>query len=221
LNLQRPSPGADSTCTAPGRTPGSFTIPALTCLILALLVSISPPATARQGRFYTLEDFLAAYLTPEPTTAETLWLTPDLRRQAEAVLGHRFPALRLRYWRNGERSAWILDEIGKEMPITMGVVVNDNRIENLVILEYRESRGGEITYPFFTRQFQQLGLTADGGDSVQHKVAALDGQIDGITGATLSVRAATKVATLALLLHRQVFSDRPPAGLADDGSRQR
>ena len=34
----------------------------------------------------------------------------------------------------------------------------------------------------------------------------LDTQIDGITGAMMSVRAVTKVATLALLYHQQVMS---------------
>jgi hypothetical protein len=185
----------------------------LLCLLLALLVSISPPANARQGRFYTAEEFLTAYLAPEHGSPQTLWLTAELRRQAEAVLGHRFPPLRLRYWQIGSKSAWILEEIGKEMPITLGVVVGGDHIDHLVVLEYRESRGGEITYPFFTQQFQERKL-AEAGEP------KLEGHIDGITGATLSVRAATRVATLALLLHRQVLAGEARAGSAVDGTSQ-
>ncbi len=167
--------------------------------MLVLLALTCTPASARQGKFYTVEAFLDTYLATEPGPPDTLWLTSGLRQQAEDVLGHRFAPLRVRYWRQGDKSAWILDEVGKEMPITMGVVVNDGRIENLVVLEYRESRGGEITYPFFTGQFKQRGLAED-SDRLE-----LDGNIDGITGATLSVRAARKIATLALLFHRHLF----------------
>lgn len=58
-------------------------------------------------------------------------------------------------------------------------------------MEFRESRGWEIRYPFFTRQFSQLRLTDSG--SLSHG-------IDAISGATLSVKAATRTANLALVL---------------------
>jgi hypothetical protein len=59
-------------------------------------------------------------------------------------------------------------------------------------MEFRESRGWEIRYPFFTRQFSQLRLTNTG---------ALSHGIDGISGATLSVKAATRSAKFALMLN--------------------
>ncbi|HCS29554.1 MAG TPA: FMN-binding protein, partial [Spongiibacteraceae bacterium] len=59
------------------------------------------------------------------------------------------------------------------------------------ILTYCESRGGEVRHPFFTEQFEGAQLGADD---------TLDRQIDGITGATLSVRAVTRVAEAALVL---------------------
>ncbi|MCV6604514.1 MAG: FMN-binding protein, partial [Porticoccaceae bacterium] len=70
-------------------------------------------------------------------------------------------------------------------------------IEQVKILEFRESRGWEVRYPFFTKQFIGVGLA-------HKKRYRLDSHIDGITGATLSVRAVKKVATLALFFHRQV-----------------
>jgi len=139
---------------------------------------------------------------------QTLWLTRGLREQAEQVLNHSFAGLRVRYWASGQRTAWVFDEIGKEMPITIGVVVDNNLIRSVDILEFRESRGGEVRYPFFTRQFEKLGL-------VRTPAAyELSGNIDGITGATLSVRAVKKVATLALLFHHQTPFTQSP-GRAD------
>ena len=102
--------------------------------------------------------------------------------------------LRIRYWGEGARTAWILEEIGKVKPITVGLVVNDDGLEKIRVLAFRESRGWEVRYPFFTDQFTGVGLMAD------HD---LDRRIDGISGATLSVRALKKLARMALYLHEQ------------------
>ena len=101
----------------------------------------------------------------------------------------------MRYWQSGTTSAWIMDEIGKELPITIGVVIRDNQIAQIKILAFRESRGWEVRYAAFTDQYLNVKITTDLG---------LDKHIDGITGATLSVRAVNKVATLALFFHQQV-----------------
>lgn len=108
------------------------------------------------------------------------------------LLGHDYPALRLRYWCQGEQSAWILEEIGKDLPITIGVVIDDDQISSLRVLIYRENRGGEVSTPAFTDQFDGVTLSTAG---------AIDRNIDGITGATLSVVALTRLATMALFLH--------------------
>jgi hypothetical protein len=125
----------------------------------------------------------------------TLWLTEDTRAGAKAAVGWVPAALRLRYWRSGERTAWILEDIGRDKPITLGIAVAGNRIERVEVLAFRESRGWEIRYPFFTDQFSGLTLGADG---------YLSGSVDGITGATLSVRAVERVARLALWLDARV-----------------
>ncbi|WP_069472977.1 FMN-binding protein [Candidatus Marithrix sp. Canyon 246] len=71
---------------------------------------------------------------------------------------------------------WILEEIGKKKPITTGIVINKGRIERFKVLIFRETRGWEVCYPFFTNQFKGNSL-----NNFSH--------IDGISGATLSVRA--------------------------------
>ncbi len=131
----------------------------------------------------------------QPPDASVLWLNDALRESLAQVLGHPPRTLRIRYWAQADRTAWILDEIGKDKPITLGVVVGSGAIESLDVLVFRESRGWEIRHAFFTDQFRDARL-----DARNH----LQPQVDGITGATLSVRAATRVAAAALLLHEHV-----------------
>ena len=135
---------------------------------------------------------------PEP---QILWLTKDLKESVKAILGHDYPALRIRYWAADGRTAWILDEIGKVKPITTGIVVNRGRIERLKVLVYRESHGWEVKHPFFTDQFREAGL---------NEKRALDRRIDGISGATLSVNALKKLAALALHLDQQTRTAKAP-----------
>ena len=146
-----------------------------------------------QERYIETADYLRdAFPMGEPIP-ETLWVSRELRELADDTLDYDIAMLRVRYWHRDRRTAWILDEIGKERPITVGVVVEDDAASMVRVLEFRESRGWEIRYPFFTDQFNDAGL--DGGDE-------LDRQIDGITGATLSVNAVTRVVRLALFLYR-------------------
>lgn len=164
-------------------------------LFFLLLLVTSGPALAgpggEAGRYMETEDYVRGAFPDGSPTPRTLWISGDLRDAVERVLGHRFAALRLRYWHDGAKSVWILDEIGKELPITIGVTVAGGAIENVRVLEFRESRGWEVRYPFFTDQFVDARLEADG---------RLDRRIDGITGATLSVGAVTRIARVALLL---------------------
>lgn len=139
------------------------------------------------------EHFVADQFGGTPPKPQAIWLTGALGEQVSEILGHRPPQLRLRYWQEDKRSVWVLNEIGKEKPITVGVSVNDQRIDQLRVLIYRESRGWEVKFPFFTDQFRSAQLQGD---------SSLDRSIDGISGATLSVHALTKLARIALLLDR-------------------
>lgn len=161
-----------------------------------LVVAFSQQAMA--VAWLSAADFIANSFT-RPPEVRTLWLTADHQAAARSILGHAYRGLRLRYWSKGKRTAWILDEIGKERPITIGVVVDDGRVSRVDILEYRESRGGEIRHPFFTAQFAGLALEDD---------LDLSGNIDGITGATLSVRAVTNTTRFALYLDRYLNAHR-------------
>lgn len=163
-------------------------------LLCGLVLLLSLPAWPREDVYQTPEQFLQEAFAGAVPKPQLLWLTDNLRPQIRAILDHDLKQLRLRYWQQERRTAWILEEIGKEKPITVGLVVDDDRIERVKVLIFRESRGWEVRYPFFTDQFVNSRLTTD------HR---LDRNIDGISGATLSVRALTKLARLALYLHRQ------------------
>lgn len=143
------------------------------------------------------EDFIDSAFE-HPPDAKTVWISGELKKQLDSLLGRSYHKLRLRYWTKHRRSAWVLDEIGKEHYITAGFVVENNTITKTSILIFRETRGWEIKYDFFTRQFNNIGLT---------EKLTLNKQIDNITGATLSVDAVKKMAKTALFLHRWINKD--------------
>jgi hypothetical protein len=157
--------------------------------------------TQAGGLYQTPEAFLDEVFAGSPPQPQVVWLRGDTRETTEKILGHRYPGLRIRYWSKDGRTAWILEEIGKERPITTGMVVNDDGIERVRVLEFRESRGSEVRHPFFTDQFPGIKLTDE---------YKLDRHIDGISGATLSVRALKKLARLSLYLHSTAMASNDP-----------
>jgi hypothetical protein len=160
---------------------------------VVLFIAMILPKLALAATVYeTQAEFLDRAFNKSPPEPSVAWLSGERKLAVKQILGHDYPALRARYWCREGRSAWVLDEIGKDLPITVGVVVVDNYIESLRVLSYRENRGGEVATPSFTEQFDGSSLQGD---------STLDTKIDGITGATLSVRALTRLATMALFLN--------------------
>lgn len=157
-------------------------------------LTLSPGAGAAVV-YQTAEAFISTAFAGSPPRAAVLWFTRGIRSGVREILGHDYPTLRLRYWLRDGRSAWVLEEIGKERPITLGVVVEGGRVAQVRVLIYRESRGAEVRRSFFTGQFRGAALTGR---------LDLDRDIDGISGATLSVRAVKKLVRLALFLDGQV-----------------
>lgn len=164
--------------------------------IATLLLFLGGMGNAQAALIKEEQAFLKQQFVEVPK-AQYLWLTGDLKKQSIAILGHSYPKIRVAYWQptqTSNQSVWILEEIGKEKPITIGVRVVNNQIESLRILKFRESRGWEVKLPSFTQQF----------DNVSFENQQLNRTIDGISGATLSVRAVTKIAKLALLFHQKI-----------------
>lgn len=163
-------------------------------LVLIVLVNLFP-GMAQAAVYQEPAEFVSESFHGNPPAPKVLWLTPEIRQEVEAVLGHAPKGMRVRYWQEQTQTVWIMDEIGKELPITTGIVVSNGAIDRVRVLVFRESRGWEVRHDFFTNQFKGASMQEDG---------RLNRQIDGISGATLSVRAVEKLARVALLLDPRV-----------------
>lgn len=168
------------------------TILLLLASTLLFIQSITP--VDAKGVYQTKEAFITQALGEMPK-AKVLWLEDDQKAIIESILAHKFSKFRLRYWQLDNQSVWVMDEIGKESPITVAIHVENSQIVKTKVLTYRETRGGEVVHDFFTDQFISAKLTPDN---------KLDKHIDGITGATLSVRALIKLSRIALYLDGQI-----------------
>ena len=163
----------------------------LSLTLFAVVMAFSQVSFAAKGVYQTPADFIShsfVDITPQ-------WLTKEDKAVVADILQHKFNRMRIRYWQAGNETVWILNEIGKEKPITMGVHVKNNQINNFKVLTFRESRGDEVRHEFFSKQF--INATLDEENRLSQNV-------DGITGATMSVRATKKVARLALWLNAKV-----------------
>ena len=162
--------------------------------IILVLAAFGYIPGARAEVYLEPDRFIEESFAAEPNQ-QVVWLNKELKQEVADILGHPYKGLRIRYWELDGRTAWILDEIGKVEPITAGFVVENGKLEEMQVLIYRETHGWEVRYPFFRKQFKGLGLNGRRG---------LDRKIDGISGATLSVNALTRLSELALHLHREV-----------------
>lgn len=167
---------------------------------ILILILLFPSLGIAKGVYQEPEDFISEAFSGTPPDTSIIWLRDELRQEVSDILQHKPDMLRLRYWYRDNRSVWVIDEIGKEKKITIGVIVNNGKIEKVKTLVFRESRGWEISQNFFTRQFINRTLTAE------HQ---LDQPVDSITGATLSVRAVDKASRIALLLHARIRENNP------------
>lgn len=157
------------------------------------VLTLSLVAAAAHGEVYQEAGAFLAEVFGSTPAPKILWLTRDIQAQASAILGHRPAQLRQRYWSQGGKSVWILEETGKEELITAGFVVVNGRIDHVRVLVYRESRGQEVRQSSFLKQFKEAKLVQG---------SRLDRDIDGIVGATLSVGAIERMARLALYFDR-------------------
>lgn len=119
--------------------------------------------------------------------AKVIQLSAAQQTSVRAILGKRYKTTSIRHWTVGDKSAFILEEIGKTEYITTGFVVSGGKISSMKVLIYRESHGWEVARSSFTKQFR--GATLEKNPKVKN-----------IAGATLSVRSLTKLSRLSLYL---------------------
>ncbi len=164
--------------------------------IIIIVFLFSYFSSSHATEYQSTEEFLFRAFSGKPPKPKLLWLTKDLKKTAAEILNHNPGFMRTRYWKTAKQSVWIINEIGKTKPITVAVIIKDKKIMLLKVLAFRESRGWEVKHDFFTSQFKQNTLASD---------LTLNQPIDGISGATLSVRALTKVAKLALFFDGKTY----------------
>jgi len=164
-------------------------------LIILLSLFVTQTAVNAKSTYLEPSKFIDESFSGQTPSPKVIWIKKDLKNQIEDILAHKYKSLRVRYWKKEERSVWILEEIGKTKSITTGIVIDKDKINQIKVLVFRESRGWEVRHPFFTKQFIDIGLSNNN---------KLTKKIDGISGATLSVRALTKLARVALLLNQHI-----------------
>ena len=160
-------------------------------LVIAIALALTAGASADERVYKKPSDFIKSAFGGKIPPTSIISLSGEVKARAKRIMAHNYRESRVRYWKQGKRSVWILEEIGKTKPITTGFIVENGRINSVEILIYRESHGWEVSKPFFTRQFSRASLRS--GDQ-------LSNQIKNVAGATLSVRAVSKLARLALYL---------------------
>lgn len=162
-----------------------------------LFLCSTPFLLVAKGTYLSSEQFIGHAFNGNVPNGQAIWISAQDKTIIAEIMSHQFNLLRVHYWQQGEETVWIIDEIGKEKPITIGVHIKQKQIAELKVLAFRESRGDEVRHEFFTAQFAAAQLDQQN---------QLTQSIDGITGATMSVRALTKVARLALWLNNKALN---------------
>lgn len=150
--------------------------------VCCIIAAESAPAADTPG-------FIAGAFRNPPAPAK-LALAGPLAVRVSQILGHKYAQPEITYWWEADVTAWILQSKAKSGRITAGLVIKDGKVATCEVLAYTESRGREIRSPRFLKQLTGTSLR-DG---------QLDREVDGITGATLSVNALRNLTRLALTL---------------------
>ncbi len=167
----------------------------------ALVFGGSPEVRAKV--YLTREEALHLAFGPSATvTEETRPLTPQARAVVEQRLGRPIPEDHVTFYvgrsaTGVEGYGVVLHELGKHEPITFFVAIQpDGHVKDVLVLEYRESRGGEVRQKGFLKQY--LGKTS-------HDPLELEEDITPITGATISARAISDGVKKALVVWEALY----------------
>ncbi len=190
-----------STCDIPLLAPSRRHFLAMAAsVVLSLLV----PWKAWAAVVYMTEDEALRAMMPDADRFDTdeRVLSAAQLKQAQKQVGRTFSESRFQFriGRQGEAVvgyAMTLDVIGKERPITFLIgIAPTGAILGVEVLIYRESEGSEVRYRRFTKQFS-MKTKAD--------ALRLGGDIQPISGATLSSRAAVHAVRKALSVFEVVY----------------
>jgi hypothetical protein len=148
-----------------------------------------------QEVFLSKEDFLKTAFEEDVPRRKGLRFKNEVKEIAQRIMGSNYKKIRMKYWRQDQKTAWVLERIGKVKLITAGFIIESCRISSIHVLVYRETHGWEVKYPSFRDQFVGINMVEG---------FKLNKRIDGIAGATLSVNSMEKMARLALAMNSLV-----------------
>jgi hypothetical protein len=159
---------------------------------LLLGIGVAGEAAAIDSVHETQDAFLAETFGATVPPPRFLELDSGAQSQLSAVLGHNYQQARLRYWKANGKTAWVIEDKGKEgyQLTTSAFVVRNGAIDIARVLIYRESHGEEVADASFLNQL--AGAKAAGSE--------LDRKVDNISGATLSVKMMQRMARAAIVL---------------------
>ena len=151
------------------------------------------------------EHLLSLYPDNADIRMHSLKLDNQMKKEVENHVKQKFYRDKLYYWTilQGDTTiahAFLDNVIGKSMPITFMVILNiDGDIINANVIKYREAYGSEVGNKGWLQQFINLN---------NNSVYNIGKEIDGISGATISVKSMSKgihkIATLYPLIRNQL-----------------
>lgn len=156
------------------------------------------PSFAQAKRYLTDEQALRLVLPPGQIYRDVRTLDDRQAAAVEAATRIRLDSRTQTIYRGMNGGfAMIVDEIGKDMPITFVVGVTPQfRVSRVALMVFRESRGWEVENARFTNQF--IGKSA-------HDRLSVGSDIIAVTGATLSSRAFCRGAKRAAAICEAVY----------------
>jgi len=165
---------------------------------LVLVFALLSPYSAEALVYMTPKEALKqAFASSQLIRSERKELSDGDREKLSEQLGYPFEQERVTFLigeTEGRADGYALidNEIGKTQPITFLTLIDpQGKIAAIEVLVYRESHGSQIRYAGFREQFYGKDRTAP---------LKVGQDVQNISGATLSVRAATRVAKRALIL---------------------
>lgn len=167
--------------------------------VFIILFLFYPSVSAGEVYLTKKEVLKRAFPNADEIIKERFWLDDEQRTKIGKLSNQKVEDKRLVFYAGKKAEKiigyMIIDHfIGKTLPITYMVVLNiDGTVRDVAIMIYRESRGMEVRYKFFLKQF--FGKKA---------VSAFN-DINAVTGATISVRSITKGVRKAVSAYQVLF----------------
>ena len=164
-------------------------------LILSIILSLAFSSEIKDKTIQVINDF---YNQQDIQIDEFKFsISKKIKKEIQNKVKQKFYRNQIYYWtiKIDDKIHYALmdNTIGKTMPITFLVIFNENQeVIHSSIIKYREAYGGEIGGEKWLNQF--IGMKND--SLYKHGK-----EIDGISGATISVKSFTKgISKLSLLL---------------------